>query len=130
MTAGFLTAVESLLVTPTRVHRLGSVPDQPTYPYVAWSLALGRGSVATLDSTVGRRFGRIVAQAHGKTLESALALAEAVVGDLADRALTVTGWECSPCVIELDPIATRDSDDNTIISVTSTLTFTAGKVTR
>lgn len=128
MSAAFTTAVLAQ-VEPAihRVYTYGAVPSSPTYPYLVTSAVLGMADGYTLDRRHGLRHGRIVAQAFGRTLAAASDIAEKAVERLVDRRLSVPGWECTPNEIEIDPALVADPDDDGVIGLTFTLTFTAAK---
>ncbi len=119
-------AVAAAVAGVSRLYGLGAVPTSPAYPYGTYSAALGRGDAYTL-ATEGVRWGRVVVQTFGKTPTSALAVTEAVRAALVDARLDITGYDTSPCRAELDPQVTRDPDDNGVLVVTTTFTFTATK---
>lgn len=111
-----------------RVYDRGSVPDNPTYPYVVLSASLGRGDAYTLDSTYGVRHGRVVGQAFSPLAAAARAAAEDVIDQLLDHALAFDpGFLGTPMRIELDPTDTESEADRGIEGVTFTLDFTAAK---
>lgn len=122
-------AVAAATAGVPRLWALGSVPDRPLEngePYGAYSATLGRGDTYTL-SAEGIRWGRVVMQTFGHTATAALAKAEAARAALVGTRLDITGYDTTPCRGELDPVITRDPDDNTVIGVTTTCTFTATK---
>lgn len=108
-----------------RLYPLGGVPKLPDYPYGVYSASLGRGDSYTLDSREGLRWGRVVVQTFGKTAASALSLSEDIRAALVGVRLDITGYETTPCRVELDPQMLRDPDDNVVIGVPATYTFTA-----
>jgi hypothetical protein len=118
-------AVATATAALSRVYATNAVPPTPTYPYSVYSATLGRGDTYALDSTAGVRWGRIVWQSFGKTLQAALDQNDRAVAALLDVRLTVTGYSLTPCRMELDPAVTRDPDANGVVGVTTTLTFTA-----
>ena len=123
-----LDAVAAATAAVPRLYPIGSVPATPTYPYGAYSAALGRGSNYALDSETRARRGRVVVQTFGRTAASALAHMEAVMGALLDRSLVITGWRCEPMRADLDqPAVVRDPDDAGVIGVTASWSFTATK---
>lgn len=121
------TAVATATAAVPRLYALGSVPATPVYPYGVYSATLGRGDAYTLNARHGLRWGRVVFQAFGKSLDSALSISDAVIAALLDESLSVTGYNCGPCVLELDPAITRDPDVSGVIGVTFTFAFTATK---
>lgn len=123
-------AVATATASVPRLQPLNAVKDK-TYPYAVFSAAFGRGDEDgyTLDSTHGPRWLRVVVQAFGRTADSALTTAERVVDALLDQRLAVTGYDCTPLRIELDPQVVRDPDDNGVVGVTVTFTATATKET-
>jgi hypothetical protein len=120
-------AVATATAALPRVYVTNAVPATPTYPYSAYSATFGRGDTYTLDSTHGVRWGRLVWQSFGKTLQAALDQNDRAVAALLDVRLAVTGYSLTPCRMELDPAIVRDPDDNGVVGVTTTLTFTATK---
>lgn len=123
-----LDAVADATADVPRLYALGSVPSSPTYPYGVFSAALGRADAYTLDVSHGLRHGRVVVQTFGKTADSALTLMDEIASALLDRRLSIAGrGDSSPLAIELDPSVIRDPDDNQLIGVTSTFTFTVSK---
>lgn len=124
-----LEAVAAATAGQPRVYATNAVPPTPTYPYLTYSATFGRGDTYTLDSVFGVRWGRIVLQAFGKTLQSTLDQTEQAIASLLDRRLTVTGYDLTPCRMELDPAITRDPDATGVVGATATLTFTATKET-
>lgn len=112
--------------TAARMYPIGSVPASPIYPYASYSATFGRGDAFTHDGAEGIRWGRIVVQTFGKTVDAAIDHAEKFRAGLVGQFLTVTGWSSvGPVTSELDPIADRDPDANGVVGVTTTLTFTA-----
>lgn len=120
-------AVAAATAAVPRLYELGSAPSGVEYPYGVYSASLGRADTYTLDGTHGLRHGRVTVQTFGRTADSALSWMDDVVEALLDRRLAVSGLTCTPLAIELDPSVVRDSDDNGVIGVTATLTFTATK---
>ena len=100
-------------------------PASPTYPYLVYSVAGDRGDGYTLDSRRGFRWYRIVLQSFGKTLASALETDAAAVDDLLDVPLAVSGFETRPSRMEIASAIVRDPDNQGVVGVTTTLTFTA-----
>jgi hypothetical protein len=121
----FLTAVGSTTASVARRYPTNSVPATPTYPYLVYSVAGDRGDGYTLDSRHGFRWYRIILQSFGKTLASALETDGAAVGDLLDERLTVTGFDTRPTRMEIASAIVRDPDNQGVVGVTTTLTFTA-----
>ena len=119
-------AVDTATADVPRLYPLNGVPTGPDYPYGTYSAILGRGDTYTL-STEGIRWGRVVVQTFAHTAEKALELAETVRTALVGTALDITGWSTTPCRAELDPNAVRDPDDQGVVGVTATYTFTATK---
>lgn len=120
-------AVATATAGVARLYPLNEVPATPTYPYGVYSAVLGRGDVYTLDANHSLRWGRVTVQTFGKTANSALDKADAVVAALLDRTLTVAGYDCGPCVLELDPAIVRDPDTTGVVAATTTFTFVATK---
>lgn len=118
-------AVKSALSGVDYCYPINEVPDAEAYPYNVYSATLGRGDSYTLDSREGVRWGRVVVQTVARTGTTALAHAEAVRAALVGKALTITGYETTPCRAELDPQMVRDPDDQGVVSVTATYIFTA-----
>lgn len=118
-------AVAEATASLSRLYSINAVPASPTYPYGSWSAVLGRGDTYTLDSARGLRWGRITAQFFGKTEASATTLAEQFIAALLDKTLGITGFQTTPCRLELDPAVTRDPDNQGVVGVTVALTFTA-----
>lgn len=121
----FLDAVGNATASVTRRYPTNGVPPTPTYPYLVYSVAGDRAEAYTLDSRHGFRFYRIILQSFGKTLAAALDIDDKAVGDLLDTRLTVTGYQCGPCRLEVASAVVRDPDTVGVVSVTTTLTFTA-----
>lgn len=119
-------AVDTATATVARLFPLNGVTDK-TYPYGVYSAALGRADAYTLDVSHGLRHGRVIVQTFGRTADSALSLMDEITEALLDQRLTIPGRTCTPLAIELDPSVVRDPDDNGVIGVTATLTFTATK---
>lgn len=113
-----------------RVYKTNAVPASPTYPYSVMSVSADQARTYTLDATHGTRDHRITLQSFGRTIDAALAYDEAAVDNLLDRRLTVAGYQCGPIRIELSAAVVRDPDDQGVVGVTSTLTFTTSKETR
>jgi hypothetical protein len=126
MTA-LLTAVATATAAVPRLYAMNSVPASPSYPYGSYSATFGRGDAYTLDVSHGLRWGRVTVQTFGRTADSALSRMDEVVAALLDQRLTITGYSGGPLVLELDPAVTRDPDDNGVVGVTATFTFTATK---
>jgi hypothetical protein len=122
-----LDAVATATAAVSRLYPLGSVPVTPTYPYGVYSGAMGRGDGYSLDATYGLRSGRVVVQTFGKTAAAAEDWMDRVTAALLDQTLTIAGYDASPCLLELDPVATRDPDDTGVIGMTASFTFTATK---
>jgi len=122
-----MSAVAAATAAVPRLYAVNSVPASPTYPYGVYSATLGRGDVYLLDNTEGVRHGRVTTQAFGRTAASALSLAEKVRAALVNHALEIAGYETTPCRAELDPTVVRDPDDQGVVGVTATYTFTATK---
>lgn len=122
-----LDATADALSPVLRAYQTNSVPASPTYPYTAWSLAGDRPDAYTLDATHGLRFYRIISQSFGHTLASALDNDAKVTDALLDVALVATGYECTPCRIEVGSAVVRDPDNSGVVGVTTTLTFAATK---
>lgn len=120
-----MTAVATATAAVPRVYAVNSVPASPTYPYSSYSAAFGRGDTFTNDAAEGVRWGRIVSQHFGRTLASALAHAEQFRAALVGDRLTAGDVTTGPITAELDPAVTRDPDDNGVVGVTTTYTFTA-----
>lgn len=118
-------AVATAAAAVPRLYRINSVPGAPTYPYGSFSASLGRGGAYDLTGDEGLRWGRIVVQTFGRTADSAVDLAEQVRTALVEKRLAMTGFETTACRAELDPAVTRDPDDNGVVGVTATFTFTA-----
>lgn len=114
--------------TPSpRVYEPNKVPASPQTPY-AVVYALGdRGDSYTLDSTYGVRFYRVVAQSFGTSEGDAGAYDEYVTAALLDESLSVAGYDCTPCRIEVGSALVRDPDTGGAVGITSTFTFTATK---
>lgn len=122
-----LAAVATATASVPRLYPLGSVPASPTYPYGVYSGSMGRGDGYSLDATYGVRYGRIVVQTFGKVGAAAEDHMDKVVAALLDRTLTIAGFNPSPCLLELDPVMTRDPDDTGVVGLTASFTFTATK---
>lgn len=122
-----LDAVATATAAVSRLYPLGSVPSGPTYPYGSYTAALGRADAYTLNVSHGMRHGRVIVQTFGRTAESALARMDDVVAALLDQTLTIGARMSTPLAIELDPAIVRDPDDNGVIGVTATFTFTVSK---
>lgn len=121
-------AVATATAAVPRLYALGSVPASPTYPYGVYSAALGRADAYTLDVSHGLRYGRVIVQTFGRTADAALSRMDDVTSALLDQSLTIDGrGNTTPLAIELDPSVVRDPDDNTVIGVTATFTFTVSK---
>jgi hypothetical protein len=121
-------AVATATAAVPRLYPLGSVPASPVYPYCSYSAAFGRGDTFTNDGAEGIRWGRIVVQSFGKTADAAIDHAEKFRAALVGQFLTVTGWSSvGPITSELDPAVDRDPDANGVVSLATTLTFTATK---
>ena len=110
-----------------RAYDEGAVPASPTYPYQTRAVTGDRAGGYTLDSNHSYRTFRIVLRSFGKTASSVLDLDEKARRALEDERLTVPGWDCDPCRVELGSAMTRDPDDNGVMSVVTTLTFNATK---
>lgn len=124
-----LGAVAEATASVSRLYPLGSVPAKPLEngePYGSYSATLGRGDTYTL-SAEGVRWGRVVVQTFAHTAAGALDKSEQVRTALAGTRLDITGYDATPCRVELDPTFVRDPDDSTVIGVTTTYTFTATK---
>lgn len=117
-------AVATATAGVARFQPLGGVTDK-TYPYGVYSATLGRGDVPSLDGNEGIRWGQVVVQTFSRTASEALNLAEAVRADLVGIRLNITGYDATPCEQQLDPTVVRDPDDNGVVGVTQTFTFTA-----
>lgn len=120
-----MTALMQAVATATadvpRLYPLNSVPPTPTYPYGAYSAALGGGDAYDLSSQHGVRNGEVVVQTFGKTTDSATDHMEKVIDALLDLRL-VSG--ATPLRAALDrPAITRDPDDNGVVAVTMPFTF-------
>lgn len=120
-------AVATATATVPRTQPLNGLTDK-TYPYSSYSATLGRGDTYTL-SAEGVRWGRVVVQSFGRTAASALHVAEQIRAALVGTRLDITGYRATPCRAELDPTITRDPDDQGVVGVTATYTFTATKET-
>jgi hypothetical protein len=110
-----------------RQYPLGSVPSSPPYPYGSHSASLGRGDVPTLDGFEGIRWGQIVSQHFARSASAALDAAEAFRSSIVGVSLDIAGYDTTPCQQPFDPAVVRDPDDNGVIGVTQTFTFTATK---
>lgn len=122
-------ATAALSAVP-RLYAANAVPLKPTYPYGSFAASFGRpGEYATLDVRHQMRWGRVVVQCFGRTVDSVTDLMNQVVDALLDQRLSIAGWrDETPCGIELDPTTpTRDPDDAGVLTSTATLTFTAIK---
>lgn len=124
-----LGAVAAATAGVARLYALDDVPPEPEHPYGVYSASLGRGDAYTLDADEGIRWGRVIVQTFGHTAASALALAEKVRAALVPVSLDLTGYDTTPCHAELDPGVVRDPDDDGVVAVTATFTFTATKET-
>lgn len=122
-----LAAVATATASVPRLYPLGSVPATPTYPYGVYSGSMGRGDGYSLDAIYGIRYGRIVVQTFGKVAAAAEDHMDKVVAALLDQTLTIAGFDPSPCLLELDPVMTRDPDDMGVVGLTASFTFTATK---
>lgn len=106
----------------------GKPKTKPTYPYATYSASLGRGDSYMLDAAEGVRWGRVVVQVFGETADSTDSKYEAIRDALVGVSLPITGYDTTSCRAELDPTPlTRDPDDNGVVGVTATFTFTATK---
>ena len=110
-----------------RSYDEGAVPASPTYPYQTRAVMGDRAGGYTLDSHHGFRTFRIVTRSFGRSSASALDIDGKARSGLEDLRLSVTGWSCDPCRVELGSALTRDPDDNGVISVVTTYTFNATK---
>lgn len=112
-----------------RAYPVGSVPASPEYPYLAWSLSQDNPVGYSLDVVHGSQFQRVTWQAFGRTLESARAVDRAATAVWLDQTLTATGFRCDPATTQYGGLLgagpIRDPDDNGVLSLTSSLTFTA-----
>lgn len=124
-----LEAAAAAMAGVPRQYPLNGVPASPTYPYGAHSAAFGRPYGYALDSTARAKHGRVTVQSFGRTAAAALDHMEQTLAAMLDQRLTITGWKASPMRLELEPRVIRDPDDNGVVSVTATLTFTATKET-
>lgn len=124
----FLEAVDAATAAVLRRYPTNSVPPTPTYPYLVYSVAADRAEGYTLDSRHGFRFYRVILQSFGKpSLASALDIDAKATDGLLDQRLTVTGYDCGPCRLEVASAVVRDPDTTGVVGVTTTLTFTATK---
>lgn len=130
MSDPFIAAVSEALPQDLRVYEINKVPAKPTYPYVVWSIADDRPTGYRLDARHGLRFYRFTWQSFGKSLASARAVDRAVTDAVLDETFDVEGYDCAPCYAGVDSIfgtPIRDADDQGVIGLTSSLTFTATK---
>lgn len=130
----FLDAGEAALaaVGHPRAYQLGSVPDDPEYPYTSWSIVADRPGGYSLDASRGFRFYRITWQSFDRTLDGAVDFDDLCADAFLDRVLAVEGHDCGPCTDQFGGLlgrVNRDPDDGGVITVTSTLTFTATPTT-
>ena len=124
----FLEAVGTATAAVLRRYPTNAVPPTPVYPYLVYSVAGDRAEGYTLDSRHGFRFYRIILQSFDKpSLASALDIDDKAVAGLLDKRLAVTGYDCGPCRLEVASAVVRDPDTTGVVSVTTTLTFTATK---
>lgn len=117
-------AVATATAGVARLYATGSVPAKPSYPYGSYSATLGEGATYLLDASEGLRRGRIVVQTFAHTANGALDWAEDVRASLVHARLDLPDGDCSPIVCELPPSVVRDPDDDGVVSVTTTYTFT------
>lgn len=121
----FLTAVdEATAPAVVRRYPMGSVPVQPQYPYLVYSVSPDRDETYTLDGD-SVPFYRVVFQSFGRTLTSALDIDSKATDALRNRVLDVDGHDCGPCRREIGSAVIRDPDASGVVGVTTTLTFTA-----
>lgn len=127
--SAFMQAVAAKQATAgiVRAYDEGSVPASPAYPYQTRAVTPDRAGGYTLDSNHGFRTFRVVVRSFGRSATSALDIDAKTREVLEDERLTVAGWSCDPCRVELGSAMTRDPDDGGVISVVSTYTFTATK---
>lgn len=111
----------------TRLYNQNAVPASPAYPYQTIAVTPDRTDVYTLEATHSIRTYRIVLQSASRTIAGALDVDEIATLALLDKRLVVDGYDCTPCRIELGSAMNRDPDDNGVLVVTTTLTFTATK---
>jgi len=125
----FLEALADALEPIERAYELNAVPPKPKYPYLAYSLTIERPDGYTLDASHGFRWCRITWQSFGRSLTSVRDIDNAATDLLLDHSLDVPGWECDPTgpTGALLGALVRDSADDGILQITSTLTFTATK---
>lgn len=118
-------AVATALTGAGTFYPVGSVPASPAYPYGTYSATLGRADNYLLDRSEGLRWGLIVVQTFGRTADSALATAEAARSALVGHNLDISGYEATPIAADMDPAVVRDPDNEGVVAVTTTLSFTA-----
>jgi hypothetical protein len=120
-------AQAALSAVNQRVYADNAVPSAPTYPYQTVAVTSDRALAYTLDANHGVRSYRVVVRSMGRSMTSASDLDERAITALLDNRLSATGYACDPCRLELGSALVRDSDDEGVLVITTTLTFNATK---
>lgn len=110
-----------------RLYPENGVPQNPPKPYQTIAVTPDRADAYTLDATHGMRLYRIVLRSVSSSQAGALDVDALATDALLDQRLEVAGYDCGPCRLELGSAIMRDPDDGGVLTVTTTLTFTATK---
>lgn len=110
-----------------RVYAVGAVPASPVTPYIVLGVDGGLPGNYSLASEHGSKSYRVAVQLVGKTYGEVAAVAEKADVALLDQRLIVTGFDTTPCRVEIAPKIQRDPDGGAFLYALATYTYTAAK---
>lgn len=108
-----------------RAYPQGGVPASPVYAYVVVTVSRVTPGAYGLAGGHGVVTWRLTTQVFGRTSAEVAAVEDIAFNALQDRQL-LPGIECGPCDLQVSN-ATRDSDDDGVLGVTSSYLFTVTK---
>jgi hypothetical protein len=124
MTAAAVTRAGAVY-QPGRVYRTGEVPDMPPLPYMTVSADGGFPTNYVKAAQHTARQFRLAVQCVGSTVNECMGVAEKADVAFLDQRLTVTGWDCGPCQVELVATPRRDPDAGGLLYALATYIYTA-----
>jgi hypothetical protein len=124
-----VTDMVDAVIPAARIYVTNAVPAEPVMPYTVLAVTPDRPMTYRLSASHGVRVYRIILQSFARSYDGALDYDGDATSVLLDKVPVVTGYSCGPCVIEIGSAMTRDPDDNGVIGITTTLTFSATKET-
>lgn len=109
----------------SQIYEVGAVPTSPVTPYSVVGVSSGAMITRRLSTEAAGSGYRIAVQAVGKNASEVGFAVEKADSAFADTRLSVTGFDCSPCLVEVSSPIIRDPDGGGFLTCTLTYTFTA-----